>query len=693
MKTSRSLIAILGLISGAQADTANTAAVVSAANAFMAPLTTAQKTAIDGTSANINTSVLYNGPGTTNGLANVGVWSNLPTSGTRRNGLRMTELSTTNQTNALAIATAALSTSGKQLLDDVRAADRFIAGESTNRSPSGNANSSMWGYGKYYTAFVGSPSTTAPWTYQFGGHHLAYNITYNGTYTSGMPIFAGTEPNSFTDNTGTYAPLGKQRTAILALRSGGTYTPVHTRLDGTQTAVTAGAITTSALLSGTYSGVVMGPSPHDTTFPKSYPTTGRGQLYSTLTAAQQVVVVDYIKVWVSYLHPTIADEMLAIYLSPQALAETYIGYAGSSATLATSGNYFRIDGPRCWIEFSVEGGVYLSGGVHDHGVVRDKLADYGAAYGSTTISTTVRPPSITTQPSNQSAAAGGSATFSVVAASTGTGTATLSYQWLKDGSAISGATSASYAISGASAANVGSYQVQVISTGGLVTSNAATFSLTASSPAIDTSSTLPGETVGYAYSQTLTASGGTSPYTWTLDSGTLPTNLALGTSGLISGTPNTAGTFNFTAKVTDSASATATKAFTVTVIEPLTLFLNTYGLTDASADDDHDGVSNLLEFFFGGDPTVADGSSTLPIGTYNRSAATFTYTFHIPEIDGSISWLCQYTGDLATWIDAVNGTNGVTIQAGTAVDGDVPVTVTIPTTSSRIFARVKVTGP
>ena len=60
---------------------------------------------------------------------------------------------------------------------------------------------------------------------------------------------------------------------------------------------------------------------HDTTQPKAYPTTGRGQLYSALTAMQQGQVRSYIEAWINYLHPSIASKLLAIYESPQALAE------------------------------------------------------------------------------------------------------------------------------------------------------------------------------------------------------------------------------------------------------------------------------------------------------------------------------------------------------------------------------------
>ncbi len=86
------------------------------------------------------------------------------------------------------------------------------------------------------------------------------------------------------------------------------------------------------------------------------------------------------------------------------------------------------------------------------------------------------------------------------------------------------------------------------------------------SPTISiTTNTLTGGTVGTAYSQTLTASGGTAPYTWTIVSGTLPAGLTLSTRGVISGTPTTAGTASITIKVTDNTGATATRSLTVAI--------------------------------------------------------------------------------------------------------------------------------
>lgn len=669
------------LLGSAKADTANTQEVVTAANAFMALLTTAQKTAIDSTSSPVNSSCLYNAT-----LSNVEVWSNLPVStslsGATRNGLIFSSLTTAQKEAALAVATAALGTTGKKLLDDVRAADRYISGEVTNAK---GTTSSGWGYNKYFIAFIGVPSTTTPWTFQFGGHHLAYNITYNGTYPSSTPMFVGTEPNSWTDSTGTYAPMGTQRSLLTQLRP---------------TLTSTGAASGGPLLSGTYSDVVFGPngsgpgatSGHDTTQPKVYPTTSRGQLYSSLTSAQQALVKGYIETWVNTQASVNAAELLSIYESPQALAETYIGYSGSSTTLAQNASYFRVDGPRLWIEFIVQTGVYDMSGVHDHGVWRDKLTDYGASYGSTTVATTLRPPVISAQPASLTRNTGTSATFSVTAASAGTGTATLSYQWYKDSAAISGATGTSYTLSSVASGDTGSYAVKIISTGGLVTSSTATLSISAPAVAISTSSPLTAGVVGVAYSQTFTASGGTSPYIWSLGSGILPGGLTLGTGGVLGGTPTTAGTFNFNVTATDSASASATSAFALTIREPLDLFLEEYGLSDATADEDGDGVSNLLEFFLGGDPTSSD-SSILPSAVIDTDTAVFTYSFEIREIEGSVTWKVQYSSDLETWTDAADGSDGISIDESTASGGLQAVTVTIPAGGEKLFARLVVTLP
>jgi hypothetical protein len=99
--------------------------------------------------------------------------------------------------------------------------------------------------------------------------------------------------------------------------------------------------------------------------------------------------------------------------------------------------------------------------------------------------------------------------------------------------------------------------------------------ITPSTPAVLAVGTadLPDATVGVAYSRTLTAVGGTPGFAWLVDSGSLPPALSLAQTGSISGTPSTAGTFNFVVKVTDSNNNSATKALTLIVkpAAPLTI--------------------------------------------------------------------------------------------------------------------------
>ncbi len=82
-----------------------------------------------------------------------------------------------------------------------------------------------------------------------------------------------------------------------------------------------------------------------------------------------------------------------------------------------------------------------------------------------------------------------------------------------------------------------------------------------------TTTGLTAVTSGVAYSANLKASGGTTPYTWNLASGTLPSGMSISSAGSLSGTTTQTGQFNFTAQVSDSSSPTqtATRALTLTV--------------------------------------------------------------------------------------------------------------------------------
>jgi hypothetical protein len=77
---------------------------------------------------------------------------------------------------------------------------------------------------------------------------------------------------------------------------------------------------------------------------------------------------------------------------------------------------------------------------------------------------------------------------------------------------------------------------------------------------------LPAGTVGAEYHQGIAVSGGTEPYSGSVQSGNLPAGLSLGSlTGTISGTPSASGTSNFTIRVADDTGATVTKALSIVI--------------------------------------------------------------------------------------------------------------------------------
>jgi len=145
---------------------------------------------------------------------------------------------------------------------------------------------------------------------------------------------------------------------------------------------------------------------------------------------------------------------------------------------------------------------------------------------------------------------------------------TAPYTWtVPSGSLPSGVTIASNGQLSGQPTAAGTYHFTVQVTDSLERQALAQESLTISSALTIVTTTLAGAALNVSYSQTLTASGGTPPYTWSLatGSGPLPTGLSLTSAGLITGTPTSAGTFMFTVLVTDSASVTETQQLSITV--------------------------------------------------------------------------------------------------------------------------------
>ncbi len=121
-------------------------------------------------------------------------------------------------------------------------------------------------------------------------------------------------------------------------------------------------------------------------------------------------------------------------------------------------------------------------------------------------------PTITTQPASRTVTAGQAASFSVTAS----GSATLTYQWRKSGTAISGATSSTFAIAATTATDAATYSVVVTNSAGSVTSNAATLSVNpvATAPTITSQPVSLSVTAGQTASFSVTASGSSLSYQW-----------------------------------------------------------------------------------------------------------------------------------------------------------------------------------
>jgi hypothetical protein len=193
-------------------------------------------------------------------------------------------------------------------------------------------------------------------------------------------------------------------------------------------------------------------------------------------------------------------------------------------------------------------------------------------------------------------------------------------------------------------AGSGSFTVQV--TDSALASATAALSLTINPiapPALGiTTASLAAGTVGVAYSQALGASGGSPPYSWSLNSGALPSGLNLSTTGTIAGTPLSSGTFGFSVQVTDSAGIKAAKPLAIQ-IQPASIQITPVSLPASSV-----GVSYTQTLTAtGGSPPFswALGSGSLPpglaldpTGTIRgtpTAAGTYTFTIQVADVAGA----------------------------------------------------------
>lgn len=193
----------------------------------------------------------------------------------------------------------------------------------------------------------------------------------------------------------------------------------------------------------------------------------------------------------------------------------------------------------------------------------------------------------------------------------------------------------------------------------------ANLSITISAPALSvTTTSLPGGTLGTAYSQTLAASGGITPYAWSISVGSLPQGLTLNAStGLISGTPtgSTTGAINFTVKVTDAETPTAqsaTQALSIT-IAAAPLSVATTSLPSGVAQSVYAGAT--LQAAGGVSPytwTVTTGS--LPTGlTLNTTTGAISGT---PTASGTTTFTVTATDSETPTAQTANKQLSITVN-------------------------------
>jgi Protein of unknown function (DUF3500) len=312
-----------------------TAKAVAAANAFLATLDDTQRA-----KARIDL--------TEKARAN---WSNLPTGttfqtgATERNGMKLGDMNAAQQEAALALVAAPLSRTGFQKVMNIVNADQALEEKTTRKEGS----RVRFGRAEYYVAILGTPSDAAPWMIQFGGHHLAINVTVSGGNNTLTPSHTGAQPATYTLDGQTIRPLGNENDKAFALINA---------LDAT--------LQKQAVLGYQVKDTVAGPGLDGKVIQPE------GVRVSGFNTDQRAKLLDLIGEWVGILNEDAAAARTAEIKT--GLGDTYFAWSGP--TTNGSPAYFRIQGPAVLIEYAPQGG----GTDHIHTFYRDPTNDYGVKF-------------------------------------------------------------------------------------------------------------------------------------------------------------------------------------------------------------------------------------------------------------------------------------------------------------------------
>ena len=280
-------------------------------------------------------------------------WSNLPSGIFQRQGLRLADLTTPQRAAVTTLLQAALSPQGYQKVQNIMQGDEVLRqGEGSNgrggpaRGRGGPGGGVVFGRDEYYLAFLGTPSATAPWMLQFGGHHLAINLTMGGSQASMTPSLPAAQPASYTIEGRTVRPLGAENDKAFALINA---------LDSTQRS--------QAVLNYRVADLVLGPGQDGRTIQPE------GIRATSLTAPQQAMLLDLVREWAGIMNDAYGNARMAELKTN--LPQTYFAWSGP--TTNGSAAYFRVQGPTLVIEYAPQNGVD-----HIHTIYRDPTNDYGA---------------------------------------------------------------------------------------------------------------------------------------------------------------------------------------------------------------------------------------------------------------------------------------------------------------------------
>lgn len=313
-------------------------------------------------------------------------WSNFPTGVVARGGISLKQMTAPQREAVMKLLGTVLSPLGMEKVNEIRQADDDFKANGSKRGPGGGkgpggpprdgqggpptgfggqgpggpggpggrpSGGDLFGSDLYFISFLGTPSSTQPWMLQFGGHHLALNITVAGNRGVMTPTLTGAQPALFKLNGKTIRPLGRESDKALAL--------LQTLNDAQRK---------QAVLNYQVADLVLGPGQDGK---KIAP---EGLKASSMTAKQQAMLLDVIAEWTGILtEPYAAARMNQL---KGELKDTYFAWSGSTSAEAGANitAYYRIQGPHLVLEYAPQSD---EPGNHVHTMYRDPTNDYGSA--------------------------------------------------------------------------------------------------------------------------------------------------------------------------------------------------------------------------------------------------------------------------------------------------------------------------